>query len=286
MPLVFIIGLTAAKDGYEDYIRHVSDKTINETHVWVLKDYNNPQFPNSHPQFPDLGVSTHSDLKGVNRQYPNPGLMNTSEIRNSTTGISAFQLKKLQTKEIAELKPAQTPVFMPTEGWVRTMRQYVRMGDIVLLVNNECVPADMIILSTGLEDGIAFVSTKSLDGESNLKQKDALSLTQDSSSPLACSNNSISFEFEMPNARLYAFNGNYQKTSVGNTKEANHAVTINNVLLSGGFLRNTSWVVGCIVGTGSESKIMLNSSKPSKKRSQIEQNLNYMVPTLINLGLL
>ena len=44
-------------------------------------------------------------------------------------------------------------------------------GDIIKLDNDKPVPADMLILTTSDEKGIAFVETKNLDGETNLKEK-------------------------------------------------------------------------------------------------------------------
>lgn len=42
-------------------------------------------------------------------------------------------------------------------------------GDLVRVKQNEIVPADLIILSSSDNKGRAFVETKSLDGETNLK---------------------------------------------------------------------------------------------------------------------
>ena len=38
---------------------------------------------------------------------------------------------------------------------------------------NESIPADVLILTTSEPNGICFVETKNLDGETNLKQKSA-----------------------------------------------------------------------------------------------------------------
>ena len=53
---------------------------------------------------------------------------------------------------------------------VRSWRQ-VFCGDIIKLDNDKPVPADMLILTTSDEKGIAYVETKNLDGETNLKEK-------------------------------------------------------------------------------------------------------------------
>ena len=48
---------------------------------------------------------------------------------------------------------------------------YVELG------RDEPVPADMILLSTSNEDGVAYVDTAQLDGETSLKPKFALEET-------------------------------------------------------------------------------------------------------------
>lgn len=47
----------------------------------------------------------------------------------------------------------------------------VRVGDFVKVKEDTFFPADMVIISTSNDDGLYFVETKSLDGETNLKTK-------------------------------------------------------------------------------------------------------------------
>ena len=44
-------------------------------------------------------------------------------------------------------------------------------GDIIFVKQDEQIPADMVLLSTPDHDGIAFIETANLDGETNLKVK-------------------------------------------------------------------------------------------------------------------
>lgn len=46
----------------------------------------------------------------------------------------------------------------------------IRIGHIIKVNNNEKMPADMILLSSN-NNGVSYVETKGLDGETNLKYK-------------------------------------------------------------------------------------------------------------------
>jgi P-type E1-E2 ATPase len=45
------------------------------------------------------------------------------------------------------------------------------LGDLILVKENEQFPADIVIIKSSDEANLAFVETKNLDGETNLKSK-------------------------------------------------------------------------------------------------------------------
>jgi P-type E1-E2 ATPase len=51
----------------------------------------------------------------------------------------------------------------------------IKIGDVVKIENteNKFIPADMVLLNSEGIDGICYVETKNLDGETNLKLKQA-----------------------------------------------------------------------------------------------------------------
>lgn len=49
------------------------------------------------------------------------------------------------------------------------------MGDFVRVIGNEIVPADLLLLHTSDPKGVCLIETANLDGETNLKQRRAVS---------------------------------------------------------------------------------------------------------------
>ena len=53
----------------------------------------------------------------------------------------------------------------------KSMSQSLRIGEIIIVPEGKTIPADLILIDSGLREGIAYVETSSLDGEKALKFK-------------------------------------------------------------------------------------------------------------------
>ncbi|CAF0853814.1 unnamed protein product [Adineta steineri] len=145
----------------------------------------------------------------------------------------------------------------------------IQVGDIIRIHNNDFIPADMILISSSEPNGLCLIETTDLDGESNLKPRQALKETvylQDNLTEL--SNFNAEIECEQPNNNLLRFEGkliwNSQTYALGN----------DNILLRGTRLRNTQWAFGIVCYAGQDTKLMQNSGKPKFKRTKIDHWLN------------
>ncbi|KAJ5703287.1 hypothetical protein N7493_011676 [Penicillium malachiteum] len=173
-----------------------------------------------------------------------------------------------------------------TPGKARFKRDYwknIQVGDFVRLYNEDPIPADIVILSTSDPDGACYVETKGLDGETNLKVRQALHCGRQVRHARDCEKAEFIIESEPPHPNLYSYNGairwdqrdpNYPEAP---RKEMVEPVSINNMLLRGCSLRSTEWVLGVVVFTGGESKIMLNSGATPAKRARLARDLNWNV---------
>jgi len=146
--------------------------------------------------------------------------------------------------------------------WERTLWKKLEVGDLVLLSDNEQVPADIIVLSTSNADNLCFVETKNLDGETNLKVRKGLRATSAISSEDDLEHARFIVDSEAPHPNLYSYNGVLRYTTANDKAEMKQeAITINELLLRGCSLRNTKWVIGVVVFTGEDTKIMLNGGE-------------------------
>ena len=174
--------------------------------------------------------------------------------------------------------------------FVRAMSESLKHGEIILLYENKNIPADMILIDTGFGEGICYVETSSLDGEKTLKLKVANKHTQGFISNDIKANkgiekfiqvNKYSFngyiKINMPNIDLNYINGTMHTMfrKEGKRIEQDIMISTNEFLLKGSVLKNTNWIIGVVVYTGMNNKIILNSKKPRLKMSKVEKNLNF-----------
>uniref|UniRef100_A0A8C5GUG7 Phospholipid-transporting ATPase n=1 Tax=Gouania willdenowi TaxID=441366 RepID=A0A8C5GUG7_GOUWI len=145
----------------------------------------------------------------------------------------------------------------------------VRVGDFVRLSCNESIPADMLLLHSSDPDGVCYIETANLDGETNLKQKQVVSglpLQQVECSPETFHSH---IECENPHKDLRRFSGFIEHNS--GVRVGLHS---RNLLLRSCIIRNTEKVVGIVIYAGHETKAMLNNNGPRYKRSKLEKHLN------------
>jgi phospholipid-translocating ATPase len=150
------------------------------------------------------------------------------------------------------------------------------VGDFVLLRNNESIPADIVVLSTSEASSVCYVETKNLDGETNLKIKKGVAELAYINSPTGCKGIRGYLDVEIPTTNLYTFNGALT-VKHGNNLETSIAIGASGLLLRGCILRNTAWMIGIVVYTGVDTRIMLNSGPTPSKRSKIERQVNSQV---------
>lgn len=248
LPLLFFILLTVLKEGYDDYRRHRLDVVENKkSFARALRDR----------QHHGLADRLWADVWQA--------LVSTARRESSRERVVRTDAEEDdETDHEGKLR------------WTSIQWQQLRVGDILKLKRDEPVPADVVLLYADGENGLAYLETMALDGETNLKARQAppaLRSCQTIEGIKACQ---ADFVVEDPNKELYDFNG---RVSVG---EKTIPLTLNEVLLRGTVLRNTSFAIGMVINTGEECKIRMNANHhPKAKKPHLEHFSNQIVLTLI-----
>ena len=131
------------------------------------------------------------------------------------------------------------------------------VGDIVRVSSGQPFPADLVLISSSEPEGLCYIETSNLDGETNLKIKQARVETADILTPERAANLSGNLKSELPNNSLYTYEGVLTLDGAPGPKEI--PIDPAQILLRGAMLRNTSWIYGLVIFTGHETKLMRNA---------------------------
>ncbi|CAD8051177.1 unnamed protein product [Paramecium sonneborni] len=157
----------------------------------------------------------------------------------------------------------------------------IYQADIILVMENESIPCDILILSSSYQGGIAYVETKQIDGETNLKQKYSIyNLQQRYHKDNVINfqkNNNVKFVYDQKNPILYKLSGTFQ---ISNSEV--ESVNYGNFIERDCILKNTEWIIGLCIYSGMDCKIMLNCSQERTKRSRLEY---YMRICIISISI-
>jgi phospholipid-transporting ATPase len=269
---------------------HLNDKVSNnafrygDNHVSTTK-YN---FATFLPKFLVQEFSKYANVfflfTSAIQQVPNVSPTN----RYTTIGTLFVVLLVSALKEIMEdikrsnsdkeLNDSKVEVLSPEHGEFLTKRWInVSVGDIVAVRSEEAIPADLVLLSSSEPEGLSYIETANLDGETNLKIKQSLPET----SHLVSSTDLIAMKgkilSEQPNSSLYTYEGTLNL----NNKE--YPLTPEQLILRGATLRNTAWIHGLVIFTGHETKLMRNATATPIKRTAVERIINLQVIVLFGV---
>ncbi|XP_008225775.1 PREDICTED: probable phospholipid-transporting ATPase 4 [Prunus mume] len=158
--------------------------------------------------------------------------------------------------------------------------QQLSVGDVVKVNKNEYFPSDLLLLSSSYEDGICYVETMNLDGETNLKVKRCSEATLGLINDQAFGLFSATVRCEDPNPHLYTFVGNLE------LKNESFPLCPATLLLRDSKLRNTDYIYGVVIFSGPDTKAVRNSTRSPSKRSRIERKMDLVIYLLFTMLLL
>lgn len=171
--------------------------------------------------------------------------------------VEIFRRRKRDTTISTDLRQENSLESVGDADWVAVKWKDVAVGDIVRLERDGWVPADLLLLHSDGEAGIAYVETAALDGETNLKSKQALpDVAKCCSSPKGLASVLADISVEDPNPDLYNFEGKI--TIDGKTMP----LTNSQIIYRGSIIRNTPTMYGLVIFSGEETKIRMKYEYP------------------------
>ena len=163
------------------------------------------------------------------------------------------------------------------KNFVKKKWKDVLIGDIIKVKEDEYFPADCVVLATSEESNCCYIETKSIDGETNLKfkktNKKLVELLDNSKDKENLFNlDSSIINCQQPNEFIYEFNGKF--VGPNNTE---FFLDIDNFILRGCSLKQTSYIYAVVIYVGHDTKIMRNSVSAKEKVSKIENIMNNQI---------
>jgi len=195
-----------------------------------------------------------------------------NDVKTNNTKVKVYKNKKLRDMEWSNVK----------------------IGNLVKVKKDENFPADMLIIYSSNKEKNFYMQTSNIDGETNLKERDALDYTQKLFSKKCFKkthenlNNFFKMpncilEVEQPNKNIYEINGSIIFNGNWNDKKY---FNIKNTAIRGAKLKNTEFVYGIIIYTGKETKIMKNIVKHRVKSASIDKWVDNIVLIILILRFL
>ncbi|KAI9208671.1 uncharacterized protein BJ171DRAFT_489619 [Polychytrium aggregatum] len=196
------------------------------------------------------------------------------------SGIKEYLEDSKRAKQDRELNTCWASVLFGTSFAKKQWKDIV-VGDIVRVENSEYFPADLVLLSSSETEGLCYIETSNLDGETNLKIKQALPETAGitSSEQLQILQAGM-IKSEQPNSSLYTYEGTITINGI------EYPLNPSQLLLRGAQLRNTSWIYGVVVFTGHETKLLRNATATPIKSTKIDALVNQQIIFLFGILIL
>lgn len=195
----------------------------------------------------------------------------------STWGPLIFIFAVSATKEawddynryLSDKKANEKEVWVVRKGIRKHIQaQDICVGNIVWLRENDEVPCDLVLIGTSDPQGLCYVETAALDGETDLKTRVVASACMGIDSELLHKIKGV-IECPVPDKDIRRFDANMRLFPPFLDNDI-CPLTIKNTILQSCYLRNTEWACGVAVYTGNETKLGMSRGIPEPKLTAMD----------------
>ncbi|CAF1210269.1 unnamed protein product [Didymodactylos carnosus] len=158
----------------------------------------------------------------------------------------------------------------------------LQVSDVIIIQKNQRIPADVVLLQTSDKSGnvieeiasTCFIRTDQLDGETDWKLRIAVPTTHQTDVTILTTETTPSGKIhaEPPRLDIHEFNGVLSWKS-------DEPLSVENMLWAGTVLA-TGESICCVIYTGSDTRSVLNTSKPRSKVGLLDLEINTLTKLL------
>mmetsp|Transcript_109209 Transcript_109209/g.189252 ORF Transcript_109209/g.189252 Transcript_109209/m.189252 type:complete len:1098 (-) Transcript_109209:789-4082(-) len=215
-------------------------------------------------------------LPGVSPIFPLTSITALLFVLAAAALKDAFEDRR---RHVSDKKANSTLCWVVRSGKLQQVCAHeVQLGDTIKMERGCEFVADAVIISTALENGMCYIETANLDGETNMKPRRAIEPTQHLSTPELIEKADMKITCDMPHPNLVSWQGVLQIHDVNQ-----YSLDLSNIVFRGCKLMNTPWAYGVVVYVGKSTKMMQNLQIKPSKFSLLDKNLNKMVLTLLGI---
>ncbi|KAE9586263.1 putative phospholipid-translocating ATPase [Lupinus albus] len=153
--------------------------------------------------------------------------------------------------------------------------QDILVGNLVWLRENDEVPCDLVLIGTSDPQGVCYIETSAMDGETDLKIRVI---------PSACMGINVELlhkikgviECPSPDKDIRRFDANMRLFPPFIDNDI-CPLTFKNIVLQSCYLRNTEWACGVAVYTGNETKLGMSRGIPEPKLTAMDAMIDKLI---------
>ena len=257
-PLVFVLAVSLIREGMEDCHRAKLDKEQNSD---LIITYRNDHWEKIQSGELEMGEIVKVKNEGI---FPADLLLVDSNLKD---GICFIETGTLDGEKTLKIK--NSPSF--TRG--KFVKREECSNNLLTKKNTDYVKDDK---------NCKRVSFQTMKSNCKIMYGNENEIIQEEQNCQKCSNENVekifiegTIQCDNPNPALYMLNGktNMRINGIG----CEFGLDAKNLLLKGARLKNTNWIIGIVIYTGHNCKIMKNAKDSIVKMSSVEKLLNKLL---------